>query len=922
MAAYVSDKPNNFRTELGFSLFKGKYALTSEEAWLQRAQTIVDDVCGTRKGTTHPLMSKEERRDLVELIHKFVFLPGGRYIYYAGRGVSFFNNCFLFAAEDDSREEWGRILHSASDALMSGGGIGIDYTVLREKGALLGRTGGVASGPLPLAISVNEHGRNVKQGGSRRSAIYGSLNWKHPDAGEWLLAKDWQNITIPGTNVTYAEAKKNNFDAQAPLDFTNISLNYDNEFIKEVMIAGGVGDPKNPDVYLPIHDFQAWSDLVDRVELPETFVKNTEMALRNGEPGFSFNFWHREKETLRNACVSGDTLVLTDRGQLPISELVGKPVNIWNGFSWAPVKPYETGVQELVRIELTDGSHLDCTWNHKWVLKDRKAQVETSDLKIGDPLKKFDMPVVMTSSDLEFDEFYSNQTAESAYSQGFYAGDGNTGLSHSWLYSTKYCCEDRLIGSVVMDGDGTRDRKVWHHGPMIDKSFVPINGTLSYRLNWLSGLLDSDGTVTFDKNGSGFQIASINHQFLLDTRSMLATLGVKAKVVGGLSKGYRSMPDGRGGVKDYLCQESRRLLIGNTDAYKLMELGLDLSRLNHDGKPPQRDARRFIRVKAITPLDQEEMTYCFTEPMTSQGTFNSVVTGQCTEVVSEDDSDMCNIGSVNMAACADYATFSRAVELGSKFLICGTIRGALPDEKTRKVREKNRRIGLGLMGIHEWLLQRGQRYEVTEELHRWLAEYRDGSESAANEHCDRFYLSRPVAYRAVAPTGTIGTIAGTTTGIEPIYAVAYKRRYIEGSRETGAEKRMFQYYVDSAAKDMIDRYGVDPDSVESAIDLAKDPVRRIKFQADIQKYVDMGISSTLNLPEWGSEYNNEDRIDEMARAIAKYGPFLRGLTSYPDGSRGGQPLVSVPYDEAMSGGVGVAYEENSDNACKSGVCGI
>lgn len=64
------------------------------------------------------------------------------------------------------------------------------------------------------------------------------------------------------------------------------------------------------------------------------------------------------------------------------------------------------------------------------------------------------------------------------------------------------------------------------------------------------------------------------------------------------------------------------------------------------------------------------------------------------------------------------------------------------------------------MGIHEWLLQRGYKYEVTHELHSWLNVYKEESEKAANEHCDRLFISRPVAYRAIAPTGSIGILAG------------------------------------------------------------------------------------------------------------------------------------------------------------------
>src|SRR5574343_832669 len=291
-SVYVSDKANNFRTELGASIFRSKYAMNPDETWLQRCTTIVDDVCGTRGGTTHPLMSKDERKELVNLMHKFAFLPGGRYIYYAGRGVSYFNNCFLFKGTEDTREEWGRLIHSASDALMSGGGIGVDYSVFREKGGLLKRTGGVASGPLPLAYSINEVGRNVKQGGSRRSAIYGSLNWRHPDAGEWLYAKDWANITVPGTSTTYAEAKKNNFDAPAPLDFTNISLNYDNAFLSEILGDTNAGSEVGREV---VNNPNKWAKAVDKAVLPSIYVDNVRMALSNGEPGFSFNFFANEQ---------------------------------------------------------------------------------------------------------------------------------------------------------------------------------------------------------------------------------------------------------------------------------------------------------------------------------------------------------------------------------------------------------------------------------------------------------------------------------------------------------------------------------------------------------------------------------------------------------------------------------------------------
>ena len=92
-----------------------------------------------------------------------------------------------------------------------------------------------------------------------------------------------------------------------------------------------------------------------------------------------------------------------------------------------------------------------------------------------------------------------------------------------------------------------------------------------------------------------------------------------------------------------------------------------------------------------------------------------------TEVTSTDDSDVCNLGSINMGRVEDIREMAELIELTTKFLICGTLKAKLSYEKVELIRAKNRRLGLGLMGMHEWLIQRGERYEVTTELHNWLA---------------------------------------------------------------------------------------------------------------------------------------------------------------------------------------------------------
>lgn len=123
---------------------------------------------------------------------------------------------------------------------------------------------------------------------------------------------------------------------------------------------------------------------------------------------------------------------------------------------------------------------------------------------------------------------------------------------------------------------------------------------------------------------------------------------------------------------------------------------------------------------------------------------------------------------------------------------------------------------------------------------------------------------------------------------------------------------------------MIEDYGIKPDKIESAIDLADDYERRIKFQADIQDYVDMSISSTINLP---AREKQSFLPRDFANTLARYAGRLRGFTCYPDGSRGGQPLTSVPYEDVV-GKLGEEFEEHVEynDICeiggRGGTCGV
>ncbi|MFC9974327.1 hypothetical protein ACFVH6_25830 [Spirillospora sp. NPDC127200] len=283
----------------------------------------------------------------------------------------------------------------------------------------------------------------------------------------------------------------------------------------------------------------------------------------------------------------------------------------------------------------------------------------------------------------------------------------------------------------------------------------------------------------------------------------------------------------------------------------------------------------------------------------------------CTEVTSRDDNDICNLGSLNLARINSKEEFAELVRLATAFLLCGSLYSLVPYAEVADTRERNRRLGLGLMGIGEWLAMRGKPYGPDGELGDWLLEY-EKSGAWAEFYADVLEISAPIKTRAIAPAGTISIIAETTSGMEPMFAPAYRRRYAKG------DGWFYQYVIDGAAARLADA-GIDPDSVDSAYSLAKDPARRLKMQAWLQTFVDHGISSTINLP---SRDEQPFTVEEFGNTLYEYLPYLRGITVYPDGARGGQPLSVVPYAEAADW-AGVEIEEvGNQEACVGGVCGI
>jgi ribonucleoside-diphosphate reductase alpha chain len=121
-------------------------------------------------------------------------------------------------------------------------------------------------------------------------------------------------------------------------------------------------------------------------------------------------------------------------------------------------------------------------------------------------------------------------------------------------------------------------------------------------------------------------------------------------------------------------------------------------------------------------------------------------------------------------------------------------------------------------------------------------------------------------------------VHGASSGIEPIFAAMYFRRYREANawRETVVLDPMFKEYLE---------HGKDLTSFVGAYDIT--PEEHIKVQATIQKYIDNAISKTINLPI-------TSKAEDLVDLALSYAPYLKGLTIYKEGSKGEEPLKAIP----------------------------
>lgn len=519
------------------------------------------------------------------------------------------------------------------------------------------------------------------------------------------------------------------------------------------------------------HRFMSNNSLyIEETPTKEYLQKIFDSIRATGEPGFvnvAESKRRREDYAGTNPCTTGDTEILTgEYGYVQIKDVVDTDVTVWNGYEWSQVRPRVTGYnQPILEVKFSNGTSLKCTDYHKFVLVGGE-RVMATELSIGDKLEKWTLPVL--TSLFKGNSLFSDFPSVDPYVAGFYAGDGVVSRPLIWLYGKKRALKQVFAskGCRVLDGD---ERDTVYIPTTFPKHRVPTaQDSIQHRLDYLAGLLDSDGCVN-SKEGS-VAISSVDKNFLKDLFKMLSTMGVNSCISEMKEEGERALPanNGTGESKIYFCNKCYRLTISAWNVRELMELGLKTYRLNLNPNP-NREASRFVYVTEIVRRDNEPTVYCFTEPKNHTGIFNGVMTAQCGEILLPANA-VCNLTTINLTqfvvrgkykgqAAVDWTGLKKAMRLSARAgyrMTCVDLE--LPG--WNEIHHRDRLLGCSITGYQDLIgmLPEGFNEELfLEEMRKWTRFY-------ADEYAEELGTPKSKLVTSVKPEGTLSLIAG---GVSP-----------------------------------------------------------------------------------------------------------------------------------------------------------
>ncbi|QHB38080.1 ribonucleotide reductase [Mycobacterium phage Noelle] len=366
------------------------------------------------------------------------------------------------------------------------------------------------------------------------------------------------------------------------------------------------------------------------------------------------------------------------------------------------------------------------------------------------------------------------------------------------------------------------------------------------------------------------------------------------------------------------------------------------------------DAKFWKQVKTMPGRHASNVLKAITEGMVANGEPgfwdsslsnvgepNEVVcTNPCGEITLQ-EWEPCNLGHINLAAFVkdngkvDTIDLIRSHRLMARFLIRATF-SPVGDPKSREVLDRNRRIGVGHLGVASYLGMTGKRYSkapLDKHFRKMLRELADEVQHSAQQFSHELRIPVPVKTRTVAPTGTIAKMPGVSEGIHPIFAKYFNRRIRFSKGDEQLDELIDQGYdfepcqyaentvvvtiptKDTLVQEVVDRYGRDAEEiVESVDDLTLNQL--LAFQAMYQMlWADNAVSFTANVDP------GRYKPHVVGEQLRTFGGLLKGATIFPESS-----MPQAPYEritkKQYKAATAVAVADSVDEECASGACPI
>ncbi len=442
---------------------------------------------------------------------------------------------------------------------------------------------------------------------------------------------------------------------------------------------------------------------------------------------------------------------------------------------------------------------------------------------------------------------------------------------------------------------------------------------------FLQGLFTADGTANFIKGSNAYvRLTSKSLQLIKDVQLLLLNYGIKSRIYN-RSRAPRNLfpyTTKSGEAKTYYSDGILyELNVGRESVIRFIEQ-IGFMGNKHANTFVQFSTQRFRpehfaeKIKSITPIGKKEV-YDLTEPMSHSFIGNGLCISNCGEQPLG-PYDSCNLGSINLAKYlsaqgeVEWDKLRQTIRTTVRFLDNTIDMNKYPIPQIRDMNKGNRRIGLGVMGWSDILYKLNIPYNseegcaFAEKMAKFIRDEADamsqelGKEKGVFLHWKGSIYDMPngptfrnCARITIAPTGTISMIADCSSGIEPLFAISFVKRVMDGQellyvneifKETAIKRGFYsEELMERIASEGTAQHCEEiPEDIRKVFVCAHDisPYWHLRMQAAWQKYTDNAISKTVNF----SHHATVNEVAEVYMLAYKLG--CKGVTIYRDGSKG------------------------------------